>query len=493
MSNSLAGVLSGLANLQSSWQTLASSMNGISLPGGANLGALAPVINTVADILNPLVGPTQQFIAPLTQAGTILGQLADLSVAIETNNTNGIMIALDALSNTTQFSDTYAHVLDTLAALGNVKGTLQDIFSSPVPARNIAQCSDADTYKTDMIAYLDNQITLYTQLKSDITSLDAVNNTHIGTSSIDTIIDNLANARDDLAALDINAGCTNLADIQSDIAQILSDAQGTIAALQVQMQQLITDLKLQGDNIVAALQSVLNNVLGMIPGLTEQLKDELNTHINNFLAQLQTFASQTYTYILAQQLPAPTLTAPTDWCLASQATAMTLTMDEYNKANEVWAYVAIITDAQGNKSVSILPRGQKADLSITPTISGNYTVDLRTLGLDGILNAQTILEQLDTLHITDARFGHLQAFIDRFHDVSGNWTLMDESGELTTQNVIAFFDAIDELRTQTSLQGKIAKALFNPSESMTVTVADCDEISPVVTLNGNANISIVRG
>lgn len=230
----------------------------------------------------------------------------------------------------------------------------------------------------------------------------------------------------------------------------------------------------------------------MIPGLTQQLQDELNTHINNFLGQLENFASQTYAYLLAHQLPAPVLTAPTNWCLASQGSTMGLTMADYNQSNEVWAYVAIITDTQGHRSVAILPRGQKADLSMSPTISGNYTVELRTIGLDGILNAQTILKQLDNLHITDARFGHLQAFIDRFHDVSGTWTLMDESGELTTQNVLAFFDAIDELRTQTSLQGKIAKALFNPSTSMTVTVTDCDETSPVVTLSGAASISIVK-
>lgn len=125
LSASLATTFQSLKDLQDSWSDLADSMSDVNIPGVGNLSALAPVIKTTADLLDVVVNPTQSLIPGLQKASTFLGQVADLVEAIENNDTDGIIDALDILANTHFFNDAQHKTIATLTAVNAIVETIK--------------------------------------------------------------------------------------------------------------------------------------------------------------------------------------------------------------------------------------------------------------------------------------------------------------------------------------------------------------------------------
>lgn len=73
-------------------------------------------------------------------ASDILDKLANLAAAIENNDTDGIIDALDDLGNTDFFNNAQAKTIATIAAIEDITNAIEQIYSLPLPQLGDVSC-----------------------------------------------------------------------------------------------------------------------------------------------------------------------------------------------------------------------------------------------------------------------------------------------------------------------------------------------------------------
>lgn len=492
LTSSLATTFTSLANLQDSFDALADSMNSLSIPWVGNLWAIAPVFWVIADLLDGIVDTTSGLVGGLQQASTTLSQLADLVQAIESNNTNAIITALDVLAHTNAFTQAQQTTIATLAAAQDIINTVRAIYAVPAPVLNTnnLSCNSVESHQTDMIAYLDAQITLYTQLQTNVTALDAVVN--IGATDINTqitqIINQLNTIKNQVSSVNVQATCADgaaaLADLKSQFDTIKTKVEQAIADAHTMLNNLKDEITAHVSSIQATLATIntaVNGIINMIPGLSSAVKAQIKTALQDLqtrlIAGLGNFVQSSQSYLIKQKLDAPSFTDLVCQANKQQITtgnSVTFAMNTHAKANEAWGYIATVTTPDLTTSVYVLPGGTASDLVINTPATGDYTMTVRTIGKDAFVHTQPVFDFLATLNLNDTQFAQigdfsrLQAALNSLNASVGTWT------KLTNADVLSTLNGIDALVAQyasdSSWKGQAVQALFNPTAVYTALV-----------------------
>lgn len=411
LSDAIANAVEALDNLRTSWDNLSDLIDTLSIPGIGNIGGLGDILWGVSDVLSGIVDAIDDVVDPLHDASDILEKIANLAEAIENNDTDAIIDALDELGNTDFFNNAQARTIATIAAIEDITNAIEHIYALPLPQLgNDVSCTTLGTYQTQMIAYLDNQIAWYVQLKVTVQSFQAATNLNVSDllQSIDAIIAKLQHVKTQYSSVNIGAECEGaqaaFEDAKADLEQVVTDAKDLIEDLKDEIKDRLAHIEFTLDQAIEGIHNILEDALDSIPGLTEAVKERIIDHLeaikDRIIDKLKSFTESTIVFLEANKLAAPTFGGLV--CEAQQVTTTntaTFTMQDHNKPEEVLWYVAIV-DGPNGEEVYVLAWNEKEDFVLPTPVKGEYNVTFRTIGKDALIHSTPFFNFIAELDLT---------------------------------------------------------------------------------------------
>jgi hypothetical protein len=298
-----------------------------------------------------------------------------------------------------------ARLSDYLYALADATQAIAEfIEATQTAAKKLGNSMDTIN---EALAKLPNPLTLPTlqnplaPLIQQIENLDtvqkALEDISALTKAAGAFVEEIENWIEDTAIPAISALVTDIKNIDRKALenQLVTDINKLLVGLEIELkklpsafQQFVADHK---DEVIGRITTNLQTVISQLP-TEEQIKQTLENVKEAIEVTLAQAKQDTITYLNENALDVPTFTNCSSGSITTTGNNISLSVIGNEKAEEVRGYLAVVKNVSGEQQLYVLPSTGGADFALVTIATGEYTVEVRTIGKDSFLHTSPVYD-----------------------------------------------------------------------------------------------------
>jgi hypothetical protein len=185
------------------------------------------------------------------------------------------------------------------------------------------------------------------------------------------------------------------ATLTTHITALLANLENEAKKLPPILRQFFNDHK---DEVTERIEGTLHTVINSLP-----TEEDIKQAIEKAKTAITQAQLDLITYLQENALPAPTFSTCTSETFTTTGDKLTLPLQGINKAEEVRGYLAVLTNTSGEQLLYVLPSTGTVDFELVTIATGDYTIEIRTLGKDALLHTAPIYDFFLALDLTKSK------------------------------------------------------------------------------------------